>query len=102
VIAVKIEKDHVKRTTKAALLTMLVLSTPALAQTALPHVKTGQCSGGYRESGGFCVPKSERSAPAVPKVGQCPSGWASGAGLFHQGQASFSQGSHMCAGTNFR
>jgi hypothetical protein len=71
-------EDHVKRTTKAALLTMLVLSTPALAQTALPHVKTGQCSGGYRESGGFCVPKSERSAPAVPKVGQCP-GWASGA-----------------------
>jgi hypothetical protein len=53
------------------------LSTPALAQP-LPYPKQPgkQCSGSYRESGGFCVPKSDRSPPAIPKgSGQCPSGW---------------------------
>jgi hypothetical protein len=57
---------------------LLALAGPALAQP-LPHPKTGQCSGGYVQSGGYCVPKSARSAPTVPKVGQCPAGWRSGA-----------------------
>jgi hypothetical protein len=43
-------------------------STVAVAEP-LPHPKTGQCSGGY------CIPKSDRSPPAIPKVGSCPSGW---------------------------
>jgi hypothetical protein len=49
----------------------LALAGPALAQP-LPHPKTGQCSGGYVQSGSYCVPKTDRSRPAIPKVGQCP------------------------------
>jgi hypothetical protein len=56
----------------------LALAVPATAGP-LPHVKSGQCSGSYVQSGAFCVPKRERSPPTVPKVGQCPSGWRSGA-----------------------
>jgi hypothetical protein len=62
-------------TTIAAL---LALAAPSVAQP-LPHPKVGQCSGGYVQSGGFCIPKTERSQPAVPKVGQCPASWRSGA-----------------------
>lgn len=61
-----------------AIILTIALASPALAQP-LPHPKTGQCSGGYVQSGSYCVPKSARSAPAVPKVGQCPAGWRSGA-----------------------
>jgi hypothetical protein len=58
----------------------LLLCSPALAQP-LPHPKTGQCSGGYYQSGSYCIPKSERSAPAIPKTaGQCPSGWRQSGG----------------------
>ena len=56
----------------------LLLASPAWAQAQpLPHPKTGQCSGGYRESGGFCVPNTPDSAPAIPKPAGagCPSGW---------------------------
>jgi len=55
---------------------ILLLTSPALAQTALPYPKgSGQCAGSYVQSGGFCVPKSDRSPPAIPKIGACPSGW---------------------------
>jgi hypothetical protein len=30
---------------------------------------------GYRESGGYCAPTSDRAPAAVPKRGQCPSGF---------------------------
>jgi hypothetical protein len=55
---------------------LLALAAPAVAQP-LPHPKTGQCSGGYVQSGGYCVPKSRDSAPAVPKPpgASCPSGY---------------------------
>jgi hypothetical protein len=49
-------------------------STVAVAEP-LPHPKTGQCSGGYVQSGAYCQPKNPRSEPAIPKVGSCPSGW---------------------------
>lgn len=56
----------------------LLLASLVTAQAEpMPYVKNGQCSGGYIQSGNYCVPKSERSAPAIPKVGQCPSGYAS-------------------------
>ena len=61
-----------------AIILTIALASPALAQP-LPHPKTGQFRGGYVQSGSYCVPKSARSAPAVPKVGQCPAGWRSGA-----------------------
>jgi hypothetical protein len=58
-----------------ARLALLAILTTASAPP-LPHPKgAGQCSGGYIQSGSFCVPKSDRSPPAVPKVGQCSSGW---------------------------
>jgi hypothetical protein len=45
---------------------------PAAAQP-LPHPNgSGQCSGSYMQSGAYCIPKSERSASAIPKIGQCP------------------------------
>jgi PAS domain-containing protein len=36
---------------------------------------TGQCPSGYRESGGYCAPTSDRASVAIPKTGQCPSNW---------------------------
>jgi hypothetical protein len=42
---------------------------------ALPQPKVGQCSGGYRESGGYCLPMNDKAPAAMPKTGQCPSGW---------------------------
>jgi hypothetical protein len=54
--------------------TLAVLAPAALAQP-LPLPKTGQCPSGYRESGGYCAPTSDRAPVAVPKVGQCPSNW---------------------------
>jgi hypothetical protein len=30
---------------------------------------------GYRESGGYCAPTSDRAPVAIPKRGQCPSNW---------------------------
>ena len=51
---------------------------PALAQPT-PQVKVGQCTSGYRESGGYRAPTSDRARVAVPQVPgrQCPSGYAS-------------------------
>jgi hypothetical protein len=40
----------------------------------LPVPKVGQCPSGYRESGGYCAPKSDRAPVAVPKRGQCRPG----------------------------
>jgi hypothetical protein len=62
---------------KIALVALLVLTLPAAAQQALPVPKTGTCPSSYRESGGYCVPMSERAPAAIPKRGVCPSGWAS-------------------------
>lgn len=43
---------------------------------ALPYPKGHeQCAGSYVQSGDYCTPKSGNAAPAVPKRGQCPSGW---------------------------
>jgi hypothetical protein len=47
---------------------------PVSAQL-LPLSKVGQCPAGYRESGGYCAPTSERAPAAVPKRGPCPSNW---------------------------
>ena len=41
----------------------------------MPQPKVGACPSGYRESGGYCVPTSDRARVAVPKTGQCPSNW---------------------------
>jgi hypothetical protein len=57
----------------------ITMVTTVAAAGPLPHPKTGQCSGGYMQSGAYCVPKSERSPPAIRKVGSCPAGWSSGA-----------------------
>jgi hypothetical protein len=61
-----------------AIILTIALASPALARP-FPYPKTGQCSGGYVQSGSYCVPKTEQSQPAVPKVGQCPcdGGWDS-------------------------
>jgi len=60
---------------KTALLIVVAL-TPALALAQpLPQPKVGQCPSGYRESGGYCAPTSERAPAAVPKRGQCPANW---------------------------
>ena len=50
-----------------------VLALTTVHAKPLPQVKTGSCPAGYRESGGYCAPTSDRAPVAVPKVGQCPS-----------------------------
>jgi hypothetical protein len=69
-------------TTKSLAATALLLMLVATAQgQALPYAnpRGEACAPGYRSSGGYCAPIDERSAPAIPKVGQaaCPSGWTS-------------------------
>ena len=59
---------------------LLTLVTRATAQL-MPQPKTGQCPGGYRESGGYYAPTSDRAQVAIPKVGQCPAGFVQSA--FH-------------------
>jgi hypothetical protein len=56
-----------------ATLVLIVTTTTALAQQPLP--KVGSCPSGYRESGGYCAPMSDRAPAAIVKTGSCPSGW---------------------------
>ena len=49
-----------------------LILTAAAQPTPQP---VGACSSGYRDSGGYCAPMSDRSPVAVPKRGQCPSNW---------------------------
>ena len=50
------------------------------AEIAMPYVKppNGQCASGYVQSGSsYCIPARADAKPAIPKVGQCPSGYRS-------------------------
>jgi hypothetical protein len=68
-----------------ALIVMLVLVSSAAAAEPLPYPKgTAPCAGDYVQSGNFCAPKSERARAAIPKTGQCPSGWSSSGGACQQ------------------
>jgi hypothetical protein len=61
---------------KLAAVVLAVVSTLAAASAQpLPQPKIGQCPSGYRESGGYCTPMSERAPVAIQKQGQCPSNW---------------------------
>jgi hypothetical protein len=68
--------------TRLALASLAVVraafAVPALAQP-LPQAKVGHALRGYRASGGYCAPTSERAPVAIPKVPgrQCPNGYAS-------------------------
>jgi hypothetical protein len=67
------------------IITAVLLTAASLAAAEpLPYPKPrdGQCSSGYYQSGGFCVPLSSTSREAVPKPkgAQCPSGWAQSGG----------------------
>jgi hypothetical protein len=53
----------------------VTIAGAAEAAEPLPQPKVGQCPSGYRESGGYCAPTSDRAPAAVPKRGQCPSNW---------------------------
>jgi hypothetical protein len=58
------------------LITLLVLlATSAMAQP-LPPLDSGICPLGYIREASYCVPTSPRRAVAIPKVGECPSGYA--------------------------
>jgi hypothetical protein len=59
---------------RIVLAALVALNAPAAAQP-LPQHKVGQRPSGYRESGGYCAPTSDRAPNAVPKRGQCPSNW---------------------------
>ena len=56
---------------------LIALAATVAAAEPLPVPKTGACPSSYRESGGYCVPMSERSPAAITKAGICPSGWSS-------------------------
>src|SRR5215469_5086431 len=66
------------RMTKPLTLTLALILLAAPGRAAEPYLnREGHpCSGSYRQSGDFCVPKDEGSAPAVPKPPgrMCPSG----------------------------
>jgi hypothetical protein len=63
---------------RVAMFTVIMLAMNAIYTVSaqpLPQPKVGQCPSGYRESGGYCAPTSDRAPNAVPKRGQCPSNW---------------------------
>jgi hypothetical protein len=83
-------------TTRASSVALAVaaLLVGAAGAQPLPQPKVGQCPSGYRESGGYCAPISERSPVAVPKIaGQhCAVG-----GLLHRDAAALRQAHCSCA-----
>jgi hypothetical protein len=60
---------------KTLLASLLLLGTTSAAAQPTPVPKVGPCPSGYRESGGFCAPMSDRAPAAIVKAGSCPSGW---------------------------
>ena len=59
-----------------AMLALTMLSAPAFAGPTRVLKVVGPCPSGYRQSGGYCAPTSDRSQPAVPNRRLlCPSGW---------------------------
>jgi hypothetical protein len=62
--------------TPITLAILLCAAAGAASAEPLPQPKVGQCPAGYRGSGGYCAPTSDRAPAAVPKgAGQCPSNW---------------------------
>jgi hypothetical protein len=59
-------------TIRTIAIAMAIAPAVAAAQP-LPQPKVGQCPSGYRESGGYCAPTSNRAPNAVPKRGAPPS-----------------------------
>jgi hypothetical protein len=62
---------------KITLAIAFAISAAAALAEPLPYPKgSAQCSGSYMQSGSYCIPKSERSAAAIPKPpgAQCPAG----------------------------
>ena len=65
---------------------IVMLTTTASAQP-LPQPKVGQCPAGYRKSGGYCAPTSDRAPVTIPKSGQCPSGFVQTRGILPRHEA---------------
>jgi hypothetical protein len=55
-------------TIRTIAIAMAIAPAVAAAQP-LPQPKVGQCPSGYRESGGYCAPTSDRAPNAVPNAG---------------------------------
>ena len=61
---------------KTMITTLALLAATVAAAEPLPVPKTGTCPSSYRDSGGYCVPMSERAPAAIPKRGICPGNWS--------------------------
>jgi hypothetical protein len=55
------------------LASLLLLPTIGSAQQPVP--KIGSCPSGYASSASYCTPMNDRSPAAIVKQGQCPSNW---------------------------
>jgi hypothetical protein len=61
----------------------VLLATAALVRAQpLPIPKTGQCPSGYASGASYCTPMHGTTRTAVPKVpgAQCPGGWIQSGG----------------------
>jgi hypothetical protein len=80
--------------TVALVIGVVMMLIPRAQAQALPYPnpRGENCAPRYRSSDGYCAPIDERSAPAIPKIGQsqCPSGWTSSSHSCRQGLAEFS------------
>jgi hypothetical protein len=52
---------------------LVLISEVTTSAQPTPQPKIDACPSGYRESGGYYAPTSDRAPVAVPKTGQCPS-----------------------------
>jgi hypothetical protein len=64
---------------KVALASLLALTATAQAGPQ-PVPKVGQCPSGYASGSAYCTPVDRRAPIAVPKVGPCPSGYRDSGG----------------------
>jgi hypothetical protein len=56
---------------------MLELMAATLLVLQNPIQRVGTCPLGWYSSGGYCVPTSQQSKPAIQKYDSCPLGWYS-------------------------
>ena len=53
----------------------LMLKRQGIKLNGITSAQGRAMSGCYRESGGYCLPMNDKAPAAMPKTGQCPSGW---------------------------
>jgi hypothetical protein len=66
--------------TNASAVLLLLAGASAAWAEPLPLPKHGQCPSGYSSGASYCTPMPGTRRDAIPKIGQCPPSWISSGG----------------------